>query len=147
MLRSKTLFLVVFIAAVAFAAESKQVKKFNNFEYPFAGADGWPHQFEWQNMKVTDRVTLVNGRWNDPDSDSGGRFSGLTLESVRSVDVTGDGQAEAIVVLRYDTGGTQYSHYVYIFSLRANSPVLLAYFHSGDRAYFGLSKVYGEKPI
>jgi len=48
------------------------------------------------------------------------------------------------VVLRYDTGGTQYSHYVYLYSLKAGKPKLPAYFHTGDRAASGLYRVYGK---
>jgi len=59
----------------------------------------------------------VDGKWREPDSDSDMPFNGLTLESVTLADVTADGINEAIVILRYDTGGTQYSHYVYIYSI------------------------------
>jgi hypothetical protein len=51
---------------------------------------------------------------------------------------------DAIVVLEYFTGGTQKTHYVYIYSFDDGTPKLLAYFHSGSRAYSGLHKVYGE---
>ena len=72
------------------------------------------------------------------------RFEGLTFESVQFANVTGDGGENAIVVLRFDTGGTQYSYYVYVYSSRAGHPKLLAYFHAGDRAYSGLYQVYGQ---
>ena len=72
------------------------------------------------------------------------QWEGFTLQSVEFANVTGDGQEEAIIVLHYRTGGTQQTDYVYIYSFAAGKPKLLAYFHSGDRAYSGLRKVYGE---
>ena len=88
----------------------------------------------------------MDGRWrlDAEDGEDQSLFSGLTLEAVEFADVTDDGKEEALVILRFDTGGTAYSHYVYIYSLAAGKPRLLAYFHSGDRAYSGLYRVYGE---
>jgi hypothetical protein len=83
-------------------------------------------------------------RLHTEDEESSAPFSGLTLEEVRFDDVTGEGLTDAIVVLRFDTGGTQYSHYVYIYALAAGKPKLLAWFHSGDRAASGLYRVYGQ---
>jgi hypothetical protein len=71
--------------------------------------------------------------------------SGFTLQSVSFADVTGEGKEDAIVVLLYQTGGTQNTHYVYIYSLEVGKPKLMAYCHTGDRAYLGLYKVYGER--
>jgi hypothetical protein len=147
MRKSAKLFLILIMAAAAVAstADNKQSNKFKNFEYPFAGNQGWPHQLEWQNVDEPNKVKLVDGKWREPDSDSDMPFNGLTLESVTLADVTADGINEAIVVLRYDTGGTQYSHYVYIYSIGSMVPKLLAFFHSGDRAAAGLYRVYAEK--
>jgi hypothetical protein len=92
--------------------------------------------------------SAVKGQWQDvrDDADDADNkpFSGLTFEGVEFADVTGDGLTDAIVALRFDTGGTQYSDYVYIYSLVAGRPKLLAYFHSGDRANSGLYRVYGQ---
>jgi len=73
------------------------------------------------------------------------QWMGFTLQSVAYADVTGDGREDAIVVLLYRTGGTQTTHYVYIYSLAAGKPKLLAYCHTGSRAYLGLDRVYGER--
>ena len=72
------------------------------------------------------------------------QLAGFTLQSVDFADLIGDGKEEAIVVLLYRTGGTQNTHYVYIYALDNGNPKLLAYC-TGDRAYSGLSKVYGER--
>ena len=73
------------------------------------------------------------------------QYQGFTLESVEFADVTGDGKEDAIVVLLYRTGGTQTTHYVYIYSFADGKPKLLAYSHTGSRADSGLYKVYGER--
>ena len=59
-------------------------------------------------------------------------------------DVTGEGREDAIVVIRYDTGGTQFSYFVYLYSFAASRPNLLAYFHAGQRSYLGLYQVYAQ---
>jgi hypothetical protein len=133
-----------------FAAAQPNIRQvdFKNFTYPWSRSSGWPHQLQWLDTSEHERVQLVNGRWHDTedadDSGKSGPFSGLTYEDVQFADVTGDGQTDAVVVLRFDTGGTQYSHYVYIYSSVAGKPKLLAHFHSGDRAASGLYRVYGE---
>jgi hypothetical protein len=131
------------LASVSFAADT-DLNRFKNFKYPFDGAEGWPHELRWQDVNEPE-VTLVDGQWREPDNGSDQPFSGLMFESATLGDVTGDGIDNAVVVLRYNTGGTQYSHYVYIYSLRDNTPTLLAYFHSGDRATYGLYCVYAER--
>jgi hypothetical protein len=77
---------------------------------------------------------------NDPHQ----RFRGLTFETASFGDLTGDGREDAIVVLRFDTGGTQYWHYVYVYVPAAGRAKLLGYFHTGDRAASGLYQVYAK---
>jgi hypothetical protein len=126
-------------------ADKPKPDLFKKFEYPFAESEGWTHHLEWLKVDEPNKVRLVDGKWREPESGDDEPFSGLTLESVEFGDATGDGKSEAIVVLRYDTGGTQYSYYVYIYSMQAKQPVLLAYFHSGDRAASGLYKAYPQR--
>jgi len=142
---------LLFVASAGILANSQSLRHidFRNFEYPWNGPPGWSDHLEWLNVSEPNRVQLVDGRWqftSDSDSDGKGSaqalFSGLTLESVQFGDVTGDALDEAIVVLRFDTGGTQYAHYIYIYSSEAGNPKLKGYFHSGDRAASGLYKVY-----
>jgi len=81
--------------------------------------EDWSDHLEWLNLSEANRVRLVDGRWPSVSRSSEQvdmPFAGLTLESVQFGDVTGDGTKEAIVVLRFDTGGTQNSHYVFIYS-------------------------------
>ena len=72
------------------------------------------------------------------------QYSGFKFQSVSYADVIGDGKEEAVVVLRYYTGGTQTTNYIYIYSVEAGKLKLLDYCFTGDRAYSGLYGVYGE---
>jgi hypothetical protein len=81
---------------------------------------------------------LVNGK-DRP------RRPGFTLDRVSFADVTGNSAENAIVVLHFDTGGTQQTDYVYIYAYSAEKPKLLTYFSTGDRASSGLYKVYGDR--
>lgn len=123
---------------------------FKNFEFPWSGPPNWSDRLEWLNDSESDRVRLVNGRWKyiGRDSEAAGDsrlpFAGLTLETVQFGDVTADGREEAIVVLRFDTGGSRYFYYVFIYSSKGGQPNLLGYFHAGDRADSGLYRVYPQ---
>jgi hypothetical protein len=113
---------------------------FKNFTYPLSGPLLGHGELRWlgdpkDRYSKQKPIHLVNG--DD--------LTGFTLQSVAYADVTGDGNEDAIVVLLYQTGGTQNTHYVYIYSLAAGKSKLLAYCHTGDRADLGLYKVYGER--
>jgi len=143
-MRTACLCLTFCLAAVCTVGQNNTgATDFKNFRYPWSHYSGWPHELEWLDASETEHIQLKDGRWADA-VDPGLTFTGLTLENVQFADVTGDGRPEALATLRYDTGGTQYSHYVYIYSLADKSPKLLAYFHSGDRSYWGLYRVYGR---
>jgi hypothetical protein len=124
---------------LASAQSSIRHVDFKNFTYPLSGPLLGHSELKWlgnpkdgySNRKP---IHLVNG----VDS------AGFTLQSVDFTDVTGDGKEDAIVVLKFQTGGTQNTHYVYIYSFEAGKPKLMAFCHTGDRAYSGLYKVYEE---
>src|SRR5207245_2131815 len=105
---------------------------FANHTYPWHGKQDWRHALEWQRPSGAYHIELVNGCWKmpdhstRPDSDFQPPFNGLTLEEVIYGDLTGDLGDEAVVVIRYDSGGTQYHHFVYIYTGDAERPILLA---------------------
>lgn len=66
------------------------------------------------------------------------RRIGATLVAVKYFDVTGDGEDEAIVVLKVETGGSAIPQIVYVFTWRDGRPDLLWPFRTGDRADGGL---------
>jgi hypothetical protein len=128
---------------------------FKNFTFPLSGPLLGHDRLEWLGLAGEKTVKkspihLVNGASMTAESSftMAGKeyvdYAGFKLESVRFADLTDDGQEEAIVVLRYYTGGTQTTNYVYIYALDGNKPKLLAYCHTGSRAYSGLYAVYGS---
>jgi hypothetical protein len=147
--------LICISAAFAFAQSSIRQVDFKNFTYPLSGPLLGHGELKWlgnpkDGYAQKKPIHLVNG--NDLTKSSSFvmdgheyiQWEGFTLQSVEYADVTGDGKEDAIVVLLYRTGGTQNTHYVYIYSFDAGKPKLLAYCHTGSRADFGLYGVYGE---
>jgi hypothetical protein len=127
------------------ASAQKSIRQvdFKNFTYPMSGPKLGHDRLLWLDASAKGHVKLVNGS-NGYGYEDGFRGPGLTLQTVTFADVTGDDQEEAIVVLRWDSGGTQNTYYIYVYSFDNGKPKLLAYFHSGSRAYSGLYGVYGE---
>ena len=120
---------------------------FKNFTYPWVELTLWPDRLEWLSESASKAIRLRNGHWSLPKESRSDRplhFAGLSFDSVSYGDLTGDTRNEAIVVLRFDTGGTMYHFFVYVYSTVLNRPKLLAFFHSGDRADRGLYRVYSQ---
>jgi hypothetical protein len=107
---------------------------FKNFTYPRTGPLLGHDRLMWLATNVNGKVRLRNG------SDG----EGFTFASVTYGDVTGEHRDDAIVVLHYDTGGTQQTDYIYIVRATDSGPKVLAYCYTGDRAYSGLYKVYAD---
>jgi hypothetical protein len=143
-------------ASMGFAAAETNIRQvdFKNFTYPLSGTLLGHDRLQWLDVPAAAHsnrkpIHLVNGDNLTKsssfvmDGHEYTQWEGFTLQSVEFADVMGDGQEEAIVVLHYRTGGTQQTDYVYIYTIAAGKPKLLAYFHTGDRAYSGLCKVSG----
>jgi hypothetical protein len=156
-MRSLVFGVMIFVSfGLAKAQENIRQIDFKTFSYPLNDTVLGHDDLKWLGMsqQVHSKrkpIHLVNGEDLTKSSSlfMDGReyvkIEGFTLQSVDYVDVTGDGKEDAIVVLLYRTGGTQNTHYVYIYSFIDGRPKLLAYCHTGDRAYSGLYKVYGER--
>jgi hypothetical protein len=148
---------VIFISSgLVYAQKSIRQVDFKNFNYPLSGPLLGHSELKWlgnpkdgySNRKP---IHLVNGDDLEKvssfvmDGQEYSQFAGFTLQTVDFADVTGEGKEDAIIVLRYLTGGTQTTNYVYIYSFADGKPKLLAYCHTGSRADSGLSRVYGER--
>lgn len=143
----KVSFLCVVFVSCAAAFFDRKIERFDfaNYEYPWRESDSWPHDLEWLSTAEPNQIQLVNGRWKAPDDNEDHLelpFSGLTLDEVLYGDVTSDSRDEAIVILRFDSGGTQYHYWAYIYAADADRPRLLACFRAGDRAAQGLYRMY-----
>ncbi|HUZ94548.1 MAG TPA: hypothetical protein VMU57_06505 [Edaphobacter sp.] len=149
------IFMLVFCTCLAGAQKNIRQVDFRNFTYPLSGHLLGHSGLQWLNIPThagvkREPIHLVNG--SDLTKTSSfvmngkeyAQYEGFTLESVKFEDLTGDGKDEAVVVLRYQTGGTQTTHYVYIYAVDQEKPKLLAYCHTGDGAYYGLYNVYGK---
>jgi hypothetical protein len=121
---------------------------FKNFAYPLPRG--------WQNPDGSD-LTLTNGRLEpiavdtdlgmDPDEAAerkAQRRIGASYVTTKFLDVTGDGQDEAVVVLKIETTGSAIPQLVYIYELKDGTPELLWNFRTGDRADGGLKDIRVE---
>lgn len=72
------------------------------------------------------------------------RRIGMSLVATKFFDVTGDGDDEAIVVLKIETGGSAIPQIVHVFSWNADGPELIWPFRTGDRADGGLKNIFAE---
>lgn len=155
-MRPLVLGVMIFICGSAFAQKNIRLVDFKNFTYPLSGPLLGHGELKWlgnskDRYSKRKPIHLVNGDELEKvssfmmDGKEYPQFAGFTLQSVEFADVTGDGNEEAIVVLLYQSGGTQNTHYVYIYSFVNGKPQLLAYCHAGSRGFSGLYKVYGER--
>jgi hypothetical protein len=149
---------ILICISTGFASAQSSIRQvdFKNFTYPLAGPLLGHDDLKWlgdpkDGYSMRKPIHLLNGKDLNKASSfvmEGHEYTqweGFELQSVQYADVTGEGAEEAVVVLLYETGGTQTTNYVYIFKLDAEKPKLLAYCHTGDRAHSGLYKVYGER--
>ena len=115
---------------------------FKNFTYPLPR--GWQHP-------DGDELALSNGKLEPKFEDVGEEMSpeekaekraarriGMSFVTAKFLDVTGDGQDEAAVVLKIETGGGAIPQLVYLFEWKDGKPELLWNFRTGDRADGGL---------
>ena len=111
----------------------------------------------WQNPDGTAEIKLTNGRIapvsrdvNEkmPDDEraeaKSQRRIGMSFVTAKYFDVTGDGEDEAIVVLKVETGGSAIPQLVYVFTWKGSAPELIWPFRTGDRADGGLKDVRVE---
>jgi hypothetical protein len=156
-MRTRLLGVVIFVSfGLIHAQENIRQVDFKNFSYPLSGPLLGHGELKWLGLSKDgyskrQPIQLVNGdnltkvSSFPMDGHDYPQFAGFTLQSVEYADVTGEGKEDAIVVLLYRTGGTQTTHYVYIYSFADGKPKLLAYCHTGSRADSGLYKAYGER--
>ncbi|CAN5413851.1 hypothetical protein BH10ACI1_BH10ACI1_09070 [soil metagenome] len=69
---------------------------------------------------------------------------GLLYITTKFLDVTGDGQDEAAVILKINTAGSAIPQIVYVFEWKDEKPELIWQFRTGDRADGGLKSLAVE---
>ncbi len=121
---------------------------FKNFTYPLPR--GWHHQ-------DGDEIVLVNGVLEPVFEDVGEdmtpedkaaakaeRRIGMTFVTTKFFDADNDGEDEAAVVLKIETGGSAIPQLVYIYGWKDGQPELQWNFRTGDRADGGLKDIRAE---
>ncbi len=111
----------------------------------------------WQNPDGTAEIKLTNGRIapvsrdvNEkmPDNERADaktqRRIGMSYVAAKYFDVTGDGDGEAVVILKVETGGSAIPQLVYVFTWQGGRPELIWPFRTGDRADGGLKNIWAE---
>jgi hypothetical protein len=104
---------------------------FNNFTF-----DWYP---TWADAPATGRrIILNNGEMNlDFDYGKEPRKFFLIDEGVKYGDLTGDGNEEAVLVLRIITSGTARSNLVFVYIISEQRPKRLWVYETGDRWDYG----------
>src|SRR4051794_1122149 len=111
----------------------------------------------WQNPDGTTDITLTNGKIapvegkvSESMSDEekaeakSHRRIGLSYVTTKFLDVTGDGEDEALVILKIETAGSAVPQLVYVFTWRGGKPEVIWPFRTGDRADGGLNDLRAE---
>ena len=111
----------------------------------------------WQNPDGTDEITLkdgkvapINSNTNEKADDeekaatSSDRRIGMSFVTTKYFDVTGDGQDDAVIVLKIETGGSAVPQVAYVFEWKGGRPELIWPFRTGDRADGGLKNLKAE---
>lgn len=107
---------------------------FKNFTFPLPRG--------WQDSDGDD-VELINGKRPMAFSEDEKRI-GMSYVTTKFLDVTGDGQDEAVVILKIETGGAAIPQLVYVFTWKEDTPELIWNFRTGDRADGGLKDIRTE---
>ena len=118
---------------------------FKNFSYKLPRG--------WQNPDNSD-LTLGNGRLDPiavhidqdmPDEEKierrARRRIGASYVTTKFMDVTGDGDDEAFVILKIETTGSAIPQLVYVYTWKDEKPEPIWYFRTGDRADGGLKDI------
>lgn len=105
---------------------------FKNFEYELPRG--------WQDSDGKEAV-LENGIRRMTEEP---KKIGLSYVTTKFMDVTGDGQDEAFVILKITTGGSAIPQIVYIYEWKDEKPELLWFFRTGDRSDGGLKDLRVE---
>lgn len=134
--------------------------RFRSTVSPFANFDFLNHTYPlprgWQNPDGTDitleggSVPAIPGTAGEDISDEekarlrAERRIGMSHVVTKYFDATGDGQDEAIVILKIETAGNAIPQIAYIYEWKDGKPELIWTFRTGDRTDGGLKDIRPE---
>ena len=121
---------------------------FKNYSYDMPR--GWENPDGSQIKLVNGRVAPISVDVNEKMSDEekaerkSQRRIGLSYVTTKYLDVNTDGEDEAVVILKIETGGAAIPQVVYVFAWKDGKPELIWQFRTGDRADGGLKDIRAE---
>lgn len=121
---------------------------FKNFTYELPR--GWENPDGSEIKLVNGRVAPVSVDVKDEMSNEeraerkAQRRIGLSFVAVKYLDVNGDNEDEAVVILKIETDGAAIPQVAYIYEWNDDKPDLMWFFRTGDRADGGLKDVRGD---
>jgi len=121
---------------------------FKNFTYPLPR--GWQNP-DGSALKLTDGKVVPVSKFIDEDMADDEKMEvratrriGMSYVTTKYIDLTGDGEDEAIVILKVETTGNAIPQLVYAYEWRDAAPNLIWNFRTGDRADGGLKDIRTE---
>ncbi len=126
------------------------IGNFDFKNYSYALPRGWENRDGSEIALVNGRVAPISADISEKMSDeekAGARAIrriGLSYVTTKYLDATGDGQDEAIVILKIETSGAAIPQVVYVFTWKDGKPELIWPFRTGDRADGGLKDIRME---
>lgn len=121
---------------------------FRNFTYPLPR--GWHHpdgdEIVIENGKLRPKLRDISEDMS-PEEKAAARAErriGMSYVTTKFLDVDSDGEDEAAVVLKIETGGNAIPQLVYVFGWKDGKPELQWNFRTGDRADGGLKDIRAE---
>ena len=121
---------------------------FKNFTYPLPR--GWQNP-DGSDLTLTDGKVVPVSKFIDEDMADEEKIEiratrriGMSYVATKYIDMTGDGQDEAIVILKVETTGNAIPQLVYVYEWKENEPKLIWNFRTGDRADGGLKDIRVE---
>ena len=126
------------------------IGKFDFRNYTYDLPRGWQNP-DGSGITLTDgrvapvSVDVSDSMSNEEKADRKSmRRIGLSFVTAKYFDATGDGQDDAVVVLKIETGGSAIPQVVYVFEWKNGAAELLWPFRTGDRADGGLKDIRAE---
>ncbi len=133
-----------------FSSTPSPIGTFDFLHHSFPLPRGWQNPDGSEIELTNGKVDAVPGTAPEDVSDEekarlrAERRIGMSHVATRYFDATGDGQDEAIIILKIETTGNALPHVVYVYEWKEDQPELIWHFRTGDRADGGLKDIRPE---